>query len=201
MVDVFEVIHNRSSVRSFSPKPIDAQSKKAILEAAIRAPNAGGSEQWLFVSVESEDARKALHRLLVESHRLYFTKLLVKPWTDEKFKSWLSNLGEDYYFAPLYIAVFADLTEKRYCDPALERLWAHQSCAAAVENMILAAGGMGIGSCWFGVPLLLEEEFKRLLGMESQDLHLSAVVGFGYPKAPQKPRPRRRDLASSVKVL
>ncbi len=201
MAELFEVLRQRSSVRLFKETPIDDVSRKLILEAAIRAPTAGGAEAWQFVVVESDAVRKRLHQLLLEAHRAYFTRLMKKAWTDEKFDSWVTGSGGEYYFAPLYVAVFADLRERVYNDPRIEEIWAHQSCAAAVENMVLAACDLGIGSCWFGVPLLLEAELKKLLGMDDPDLRLSAVVGLGYPKSEMKPKPRRKGLDVITKVI
>ncbi|MEJ5292810.1 MAG: nitroreductase family protein [Candidatus Methanosuratincola sp.] len=201
LADLFEVLRQRSSVRLFKETPIDESSRKLILEAAIRAPTAGGAEAWHFVVVESGEARIRLHKLLLEAHREYFTKLMKKAWSDEKFESWVAGSGSEYYLAPLYVAVFADLRERVYNDPRIEEIWAHQSCAAAIENMMLAACGLGIGSCWFGVPLLLEGELKRLLGVNDPELRLSAVVGLGYPKSEVRPRPRRKGLDAVMKII
>lgn len=85
MVELFEVLRKRRSVRLFKETPIDRASRDLILEAAIRAPTAGGTEAWLFIAVESDEARKRLRRLLLDAHRTYFTGLLRKPWTDERF--------------------------------------------------------------------------------------------------------------------
>ncbi|MGF3499346.1 MAG: nitroreductase family protein [Candidatus Methanosuratincola sp.] len=201
MGEVQEVLRQRSSVRLFKETPIDKDSRKLILEAAIMAPTAGGAEAWLFVVVESDEVRKRLHQILLDAHRAYFTRLLKKAWTGEKFESWVAGSGGGYYFAPLYVAVFADLRERVYNDPRIEEIWAHQSCAAAVENMMLAACDLGIGSCWFGVPLLIESEVKKLLGIDDPDLRLSAVVGLGYPKSEVKPRSRRKGLEAVIKVV
>lgn len=201
MAELHEIIRQRSSVRLFKETPIDADSMKSILEAALRAPTAGGAEAWFFAVVESDEMRKRLHQLLLNAHRVYFTRLLTKAWTEEKFESWVAGSGGEYYFAPLYVVVFADLRERIYNDHSIEEFWAHQSCAAAVENMLLTACDLGIGSCWFGVSLLLEAELKKMLVMDDPDLRLSAVVGFGYPRSETKPRSRRKGLEAVMKKL
>ncbi|MEN3006720.1 MAG: nitroreductase family protein [Candidatus Methanosuratincola petrocarbonis] len=201
LTELLEVIRQRSSVRLFKETPIDVDSMRLILEAALRAPTAGGAEAWFFVVVKSDEMCKCLHQLLLDAHRIYFTSLLAKKWTEEKFESWVAEFGGEYYFAPLYVVVFADLRERVYKDPCIEEFWAHQSCAAAVENMLLAACDLGIGSCWYGVPLLLEAKLKKLLGVDDPDLRLSAVVGFGYPRYETKPRSRRKGLEAVMKIL
>ncbi len=201
MVELFEVLRKRRSVRLFKETPIDRASRDLILEAAIRAPTAGGTEAWLFIAVESDEARKRLHRLLLDAHRTYFTRLLRKPWTDERFDSWVARFGGDYCLAPLYVAVFADLRDRVYIDPRIEEIWVQQSCAAAVENMLLAACDLGIGSCWFGVSLLIEDEMKGLLGVDDPNLRLSAVVDLGYPRSEVKATPRRKGLEDVIKSV
>jgi nitroreductase len=94
--------------------------------------------------------------------------------------------------------VFVDLRE-RFCKrPKIEELWAHQSAAAAIENMLLAGWGLGIGGCWFGVPLLMNEGFYKVAGLDSKNMRLAAVLGFGFPKDKVSPRSRRKDLDKVV---
>ncbi|NLM56141.1 MAG: nitroreductase family protein, partial [Clostridiales bacterium] len=55
-----------------------------------------------------------------------------------------------------------------------------QSCGAAIQNMMLAAHSLGIGSCWIGEILPKDDEIKAILNIENSDLELMAVVTFGY---------------------
>ena len=182
MVDLFETIGTRTMVRNFKEDPVADGDREKILNAGLRAPTVGGNEQWIFCVVDSQEMRERLRELLVDAQGQYYTKMMKKPWTKEKIEKWFAENDRNLYRAPFYVAVFADFTERMYTNPNIEDLWAHQSAAAAIENMLLAAHGLGIGGCWFGVPLLMEKEFYSLLGVKGDGLKLAAVLAFGYPK-------------------
>ena len=68
-----------------------------------------------------------------------------------------------------------------------------ESCAAAAENMMLAAWSMGIGSCWigFGKFLELDKEYMAKVGI-GEGYEIAACLAFGYPqKVPKHALPRK----------
>jgi nitroreductase len=200
-MDVFEAIQNRAMVREYSAKPLTEKDREMILKAGIRAPNASGNEQWYFVVVETPEKQEELYRRLIDAQKFYYKKMLKKPLSAEKIQRWVSSAERGAFKAPFYVAIFSDLRERFCTIPEIEELWAHQSVAAAIENMLLAAWEMGIGGCWFGVPLLEEDKFYRLLGIENDDLKLAAVIGFGYPAGETKPREREKKLENIVRSI
>ena len=54
-----------------------------------------------------------------------------------------------------------------------------QSCGAAIQNMLLAAHEMGVGSCWIGSLLEKADDINKLLEVDDS-LKLMSVVSFGY---------------------
>jgi nitroreductase len=201
MADLFDTMDNRTMVREFRETPLKKEEKERILESAIRAPTASGSEQWIFVTVDSEVKRNKLYDLLTEAQKVYFSKMLKKPWSNERIDKWLKDAEAGLFKAPFYVAVFVDLRQRFCTIPRIEELWAHQSVAAAIENMLLAATGLGIGGCWFGVPLLMDNDFSDLLGAKREEMQLAGVLGFGYPKEKKSPRHRKKGLNDVVKSI
>ena len=53
-----------------------------------------------------------------------------------------------------------------------------QSCGAAIQNMLLAAHEMGVGSCWIGSLLEKADEINKFLEVDDS-LELMSVVSFG----------------------
>ncbi len=89
--------------------------------------------------------------------------------------------------APLAILVCAD--RRRFLS---EEIWV-QDCAAATQNMLLAAHGAGLGAVWLGIyprPKRVEG-MKRLLSLPDEIIPFSLVV-TGYP-AESKPPANRYD--------
>ena len=201
MAELFEAINTRTMVRDFKDTPLKEEEKKKILQAGIRAPTAGGNEQWLFLCVESAEKRGKLLRLLVEAQRFYYTEMLKTPLSKEQIDSWMKSVEKGRYRAPFYVAVFVDLRQRFYTKSDVEELWAHQSAAAAIENMLLAAWGLGISGCWFGVPLLIEKEFYEFFGAKKDETKLAAVLAFGYPKQKPTPTRRKKGLETVVKSI
>ena len=54
-----------------------------------------------------------------------------------------------------------------------------QSCGAAIQNMLLTAHEIGIGSCWIGALLEKADDINKLLEVDDS-LELMSVVSFGY---------------------
>jgi len=200
-MELFEAINTRAMVREFKDIPLKEEEKQKILGSGIRAPTAGGNEQWLFVTVDSEAKREQLLRLLVEAQKVYYMKMSKKPLSKEQVDKWMKNVEGGLYKAPFYVAVFVDLRERFYTKSDVEDIWAEQSAAAAIENMLLAAHGLGIGGCWFGVPLLMEKEFYEFFDAKKDEMRLAAVLAFGYPKQKPAPRRRKKGLKDVVKSI
>lgn len=194
-MSIIDVIRTRVSVRRFKPDPIPEDVIRKILEAGIRAPSAGNEQQWFFIVVkDDEHIKRRLHDLIIRSHLKYVEEVMRADAMPERVRRrWVDALkGGEMYKAPLYVAAYVDLRRKGWREgyEHLERLWATQSLAAAIENMILTAWSLGVGSVWLGDPLLMREEFDALL-KPPEGCELQAVIAFGYPARVPKPRPRK----------
>ncbi len=55
-----------------------------------------------------------------------------------------------------------------------------QSCGAAIQNMMLTAHSLGIGSCWIGEILPKGETVKEILQITKDSLELMAIITLGY---------------------
>ena len=93
---------------------------------------------------------------------------------------WTRMLGK----APLVVAVLAE----EQASP-----WWIEDCAAAIENMLLMATDLGLGSVWCGMRDEATEETgceRRCLDVlgAAADLRVVALLGFGHPGERRKPR-------------
>jgi len=92
--------------------------------------------------------------------------------------------------APIHIVVAGEPEKaERYYGTRGVRLYTIQGCAAAIENMLLTAHSLGLGSCWVGA--FDEEEIRRLCNLP-EHVNVQAIVTIGYadetPTAPPKYR-------------
>jgi len=162
-LDVFEAIKGRRSIRSYAPSEVDAKQLEAILEAAIWAPSAGNLQPWEFIVVDDKEVMRQLARASLN-----------QMWMVE---------------ASSIIAVCADLdrTGVIYGERG-RRLYAIQDCAAATQNMLLAAYSQGLGTCWVGA--FYDEEVKRILNLPNNVRPL-ALITIGHPREKPTAPPRR----------
>ena len=89
--------------------------------------------------------------------------------------------------APLVVLVCGDETLERY-----PGFWV-QDCAAATENLLLAAHSKGLGAVWVGLHPIEErvEAMRQLIGIPPQIIPF-AIVPVGHP-AEEKPASSRYD--------
>ncbi|MEM4471130.1 MAG: nitroreductase family protein [Zestosphaera sp.] len=188
----FETVLSRSSVRWFKSDSVPDDVLLKILEAGIRAPNAGNSEQWFFIVVKDPEVRSRLHSLLLEAHEFYATRALKTPLPPDKVSKWVQRIRDGMYLAPTYIAGYVDLRRTTHVEDLLEteKIFAIQSVAAALENMLLVAHALGLGAVWLGVPLLLKNRFDELL-KPPEGCDLQGIIALGYPAETPKARPRK----------
>ena len=69
--------------------------------------------------------------------------------------------------------------------------------SAAIQNMVLMAENLGVGSCWLDMPLFCAKEIDTFLKMNDE---LMAVVTLGYP-AEEGKRAVRKDFSEAVKYI
>ena len=58
--------------------------------------------------------------------------------------------------------------------------WWEHDCAAATENLLLAAANLGLGAVWCGIKGHQEEAVRKILGAPSK-LGVLCIIPLGYP--------------------
>ena len=156
-----DAILQRRSVREFKDKDIPEELFYELLEAGMCAPSAGNERPWHFIVI----TERSLLNGITEFHE--YSKMLKQ--------------------APAAIIVCADLNRDKY--PGVG-YWI-QDCAAATENILIAAQDRGLGTCWLGVYPRENRMagMKRLLNIPEHIVPFSAIA-VGYPAAVRSPGPR-----------
>lgn len=152
-MDVLKAIKTRWSCRNYLQKPVEFDKLTVILEAGRFSPSAGNLQDWKFVLITDFGLRKGIAQHCMEQY-------------------WMES-------APAMIVVCSDhaKTESHYGLRG-KRLYSVQSSAAAVENMLLAAVGLGLGACWVGA---FDEEFISSKLNLPDDVRPQAIITVGYP--------------------
>jgi nitroreductase len=194
-MEFFEVIKKRRSIRQFKPDSVSREAILKILDAANWAPSAMNLQQWDFIVV-SKNRINSLgnnYKVIVDD----FTKDWEKtPDTTILSRDEFLRFAANYGGAPNIIVVLTTKSD----DPGYQK--AHlESASAAMENMILAATALSLGTCWMTGPLHDEKALRQLLEI-ADNKEIVAITPLGYPAIVPKPRPRLDpDLAAKVQWL
>jgi len=154
-LDVFEAIEKRHSVRSFEEgKDVAEELVEKLIRYACLAPSAGNVQPWRFMVIRDSEMKRKLSQ---------------------------AALGQGFVAAaPVVIVVCTDLAAHASSYGRRgEELYSIQDTAAAIENLLLAATSLGLGTCWVGA--FREEEASRVLRLR-QDLRPVALIPVGYPR-------------------
>lgn len=116
-----DTIFKRRSVRKYTDTPVTDEQLKQLIKAGMAAPSAKNSQEWVFIVIRDKDIFNAFLEVHVNAFAL---------------KS-----------ADAAILVCADLSKEREAGQG----WWIQDCSAAVQNILLEATDMGLGSLWMGV--------------------------------------------------
>lgn len=159
-----QTIMKRKSVRSYTTQKVSYEQIQALLKAAMAAPSGRNIQPWRFVVVSDKETLAKL------AESLPYAKMLTQ--------------------ASVAIVVCGDTTYVKHSigETVPNNLWVHD-CAAATENLLLAAESMGLGAVWTATYPYPERygAVKAALGIPDSIMPL-CVVPVGYPAGNEKPK-------------
>ena len=191
---VLEAIKKRRSVRKYREEQVPEALLEQILEAGRYAPSGGNSQSSHFIVIQKPQALAEL-RALVQAE---FAKMEITENTYQSIRSSISQSRKgnyDFCFGAPTLIVMAN---KQGYGNALP------DCAVALENMMLMAVTLDLGSCWINQLRWLNENpaVRRQLytfGLaENEDV--CGGLALGYPaQAIQPPLPRTGNPVTFVR--
>jgi len=178
-----EAIAARRSIRRFNSDPIPDDALHAILTAGIQAPSGKNKQPWHFVVVTGEQ-RAEMVRVMRQG-----MATLEAQGVGTGSAKWSAGVMEQ---APVTVFVFNPTGLTPWQPHTMLQLFTEtvdvQSAGAAIQNMLLAALDLGIGSLWICDVFFAYEGLRKWLGEEGQ---MIAAVAFGYPAEAPAARPRK----------
>ena len=179
-IEVNPVLSNimaRRSVRKYLDKPVDHETLSLVVKCGINAPSGMNRQPWIVRVVEDQ-------KLIADVNEVYKQENAEQVKRDKDFKNMFRN-------APNLICV---------CTPVNG---SDLDAGLLGENIMLAAKGLGLGTCCLGGPvrfLLSNEKCKFFLDRLDipADYKLNYIIAIGYPD--EQPDAKPRD-ASKVKYI
>jgi len=183
MNEVLNAIKNRRSIRAYKPDLLKKTEIEAIVEAGMFAPSGHNAQSWHFTVIQDRGILEEINKKAKE-------KMAAIP------VDWIQNLARNHR---------ADITHKA---PSLIIVSLKQGavtgetdCAAAMQNMLVAAESMGIGSCWMGLVGFLFGDTEVMKGFgvpEGYGAKQAAVFGYKADEARKEGPERKRDAVNYI---
>jgi len=177
-----EAIVQRRSIRKYKPEPVPRELVGQVLEAATLAPSGKNAQPWEFVVLEGEDKEKIAELMVSAAEQLE-----AMAYKSGSAKNSAGIIRE----AQVVIMVYNPRQKKAVkLTPLRKVMWSvdTQSVGAAIQNLLLKAVELGLGSLWICDVFVAEEQISAWLGREDE---LIAAVALGWPDEEPAPRPRK----------
>ncbi len=176
--DMLRLLRQRRSIRRFRQEQIEPEALRAVLEAALYAPYASAGSRH-FTAIQN---RELLERV----------NTAAKSAAAQCGAPHLQALGLDpafhcFYQAPTLVLISGNRQAVQF----------EADCAAAAENLLLAATALALGSCWLFFPTMAffgpdAPELRQALCIP-EGFQPCAAVALGYPA--ETPETPERDAA------
>ncbi|MGO8915078.1 MAG: nitroreductase family protein [Stellaceae bacterium] len=179
-MNLLDALYHRRAIRDYTDAPVDQQLLHSVIAAATRAPNAMNRQPWSFVVVTN---RPVLDRCSARAKAHSLASLSANPHLAGYREHLASPTFNIFYNAPALIVICATQP-----DPM-----AQQDCCLAAENLMLAAHGSGLGTCWIGFAeaWLNQPEGKAELKLPAEHAPVAPII-IGHPRG-EHPAPPRRE--------
>jgi nitroreductase len=179
-MDIASLFQSRRSCRSFDSAPVAEEQLAAILKAGQWAPSPLNLQPWEFIII-TEPEIKTQVRKIGEAAR--------QEVIDGGGPGWAGKYEMDFIEeAPVIIVVVLDSSKGGLGNYFNQKYGVLQAGSACVQNMMLAAADMGIGSLWF--TFFRPEKLGPVLNIPD-NLEIAAVIPLGKPKESVKAPPRK----------
>lgn len=168
-----EAMFTQRAIRRLKPDPIPDDVMRDIMEAAIRAPNGGNTQQWRFIVVKDAETRKTLGELY---HEAWWAKRkdagIMGPEDIPPGKSSMRSamrLANEFGDAPVMVLICA-----------LAKGGAGGIIPSA-QNLLLAARAHGIGGTIATLHAVVDERVRKLLNIPDT-AEIVYCMPLGYPR-------------------
>lgn len=190
---ILEIIKERKTIRRYKDKPIPEKIIRKIIEAGRWGPSIHGIQPWKFVVIENKKLiKKITDRLIKKSKKIGAGANILLHFSADIIRN-----------SPILIAIYNTKAfmqlAKRYRESyiKLAKVAEISAISAAIQNMVLVAESLGLGSCWLNTPLFCRKEINKLLNESNE---LAAILTLGYPQEKGK-RSKRKPLSETVKYI
>ena len=167
-IGLFEAIHTQRAIRYLRPDPVSDEVIWKLIKAATKAPSGTNRQPWKFIIIRDAYTKRLIGRYY--QHIIPRLRRLAKE--QPRIYESATYLAKHLHEAPVLILVCVE-------NGGPSTLSKGSSIYPAVQNLLLAARGLGLGSVLTTFHKQYEHEIKDLLGIPD-DVETAALLPVGY---------------------
>ena len=182
MNQTVEMIKNRASIRKFTDELLTREERQALVDAALSAPSGANLQNWHFSFVEDKKVVNEIETYLVDR---------VMAGDNDFIKQLIESRGRKIFFNAAVVVFISTKDGGSLVDAGV-----------SIENIVLAAESMGLGSCILGgcrdaFNLERGDYFKKLVQFpEGYEFAVGAAIG--HPAMEATPHERLEEKVTFI---
>ena len=190
-IGLFEAIYSQRAIRKLKPDMVSDELVHKLIEAATKAPSGGNREPWAFLVVRDEASKTKIGEWYLDAWNRTYGQIDVEggglPDSMTRVYGAAEHLA--HHLSEVPVMIFVCL---RDAPPAGSSHAAalYGSIYPAVQNLLLAARGLGLGASLTTLHKGHEQEVKELLGVP-ETVETVALIPVGHPIGRYGPTTRR----------
>jgi nitroreductase len=192
-IGLFEAMYTQKAIRRLRPDPVAPELVSKLIEAATKAPSGGNRQPWAFLVIRESASKQKLgewyrdawdqtYGQIPQEQRQQFSESFARVYRSAEHLAF--HLAE----APVLVLVCARELPPGLGEAAVASHYG--SIYPAVQNLLLAARGLGLGATLTTLHKLHDGELKELLSIPA-GFETVALVPIGYPKGKYGPSERK----------
>lgn len=184
-IGLFEAIYTQKAMRRLRPGPVPDELVRKTIDAAIRAPSGGNRQPWNFVVIRDPETKSAIADYYKRSWDASYGAMppdALERMDEQARRNYRSAryLAEHLAEVPVLILVCLRNAPPPGT-PDVVRASHYGSIFPAVQNLMLAARGLGLGTALTTLHRAYEREIKELLGIP-ENVETVALIPMGWPR-------------------
>ena len=183
-IGLFEAIDSQRGLRRFKPDPVPDEMISRILQAAIKAPSGGVQQGWSFIVVRDPETRRKIGDLYRTGSRFDIRDEM----TGQQRRVYRLAQDLEDHLDDVPVLIIACLRGG---------LGSGASIYPAVQNILLAARGLGLASVLTTRQTRFEADIKEILGIPDE-VSTAALLPIGFPAEGTRYGPTRRRPLNEV---
>ena len=190
-IGLFEAMYSQRAIREFKPDPVPDELVRRLIEAATKAPSGSNRQDWRFLVIRDSETKRKIGEYYNQARSSRYGAGAPASNIPARRRAASDYMAEHLHDVPVLILACIQH------NGGPTNMSRGGSIYPAVQNILLAARGLGLGSVITSLHKRYENEIKELLGIP-EDVETAALLPIGFPAEGARYGPTRRAPVEEV---